>query len=508
MREEEEASVARKYKGVELGNYTAEQVIELARELQAATETSFSSGSIFSFSSANEDYDIEEARQIISQGTSQEKTQLSQHYFKKGGYYKRLLIHYASLLQYVGILIPHSKTSKSLQEKYIVKQYEKAVNLLEKMDLKNLLTRFSLRALVDGAYYGIVFTSSKEDYGVLDLPFAYCRSRFKDLEGNPVIEFDVSYFDDIRDEASRAAALESFPEEISELYRQWKSVGDRQDSYYLLNTENTIYFNFFDDSPFFLSVIPATIEYDQAVEVEQARALDEIRKLIIQKIPYLSDGSLLFEPVEAKQIHSGAVNILGDNENYSVLTTYADVEIADTKTSGDRTATSTLDRMKDNVYNAAGTSSQIFAASGNLSVATSLQNDLALMMILGNKYATYIARVMNRRFGNSNISFTYPILPVSYYNQDKMVGDYFKMASSGYSFLLPAIAQGLSQKDLSSLKELENEVLYLDEKFIPLKSSYTQSSDSSGRPQLKDEEKSDKTIENLESLDDSGGNNT
>jgi hypothetical protein len=41
--------------------------------------------------------------------------------------------------------------------------------------------------------------------------------------------------------------------------------------------------------------------------------------------------------------------------------------------------------------------------------------------------------------------------------------------------LLPAIALGINQRDLSNLKDLENDVLKLREKLIPLMSSYTQS---------------------------------
>jgi hypothetical protein len=37
----------------------------------------------------------------------------------------------------------------------------------------------------------------------------------------------------------------------------------------------------------FLSVIPATIQYDDTVDTERERDLDEIRKIIVQKIPHL-----------------------------------------------------------------------------------------------------------------------------------------------------------------------------------------------------------------------------
>ena len=51
----------------------------------------------------------------------------------------------------------------------------------------------------------------------------------------------------------------------------------------------------------FLNVIPATIQYDDAVETERERDLEEIRKIIVQKIPHLTDGGLLFEPEEAAE---------------------------------------------------------------------------------------------------------------------------------------------------------------------------------------------------------------
>jgi hypothetical protein len=81
-----------------------------------------------------------------------------------------------------------------------------------------------------------------------------------------------------------------------------------------------------------LSVIPATIDYDEAVVTERERDLEEIRKIIVQKIPHLTDGRLLFEPDEALEIHNGTVGMLRGNKNLSVMTTYADVEAIASKT--------------------------------------------------------------------------------------------------------------------------------------------------------------------------------
>ena len=59
---------------------------------------------------------------------------------------------------------------------------------------------------------------------------------------------------------------------------------------------------------------------------------EEIRKIIVQKIPHLSDGRLLFEPDEDLEIHTGTVGMLKGNKNVSVMTTYADVDAIASKT--------------------------------------------------------------------------------------------------------------------------------------------------------------------------------
>ena len=123
------------------------------------------------------------------------------------------------------------------------------------------------------------------------------------------------------------------------------------------------------------------------------------------------------------------------------------------------------------------------------------------MMLLANKYACFITQLINRQFATSAISFKLTILPITYYNESDYLTDAFKIAQSGYSFLLPSIAMGITQADLSGLKDLENDYLKLGEKLRPLMSAYTQSSDASeegGRPTKKDDQKAERTIEDIE----------
>jgi hypothetical protein len=220
------------------------------------------------------------------------------------------------------------------------------------------------------------------------------------------------------------------------------------------------------------------------------------------------------------------------NKNVSVLTTYGDVDAIASNANADKTD-NTLTRMEQNIYAQAGVTGQVFASTGSSALETSLNNDLALMMYFANKVSRFITNTLNDTYGNGNITFKYLIMPVTYYNAASFADSTFKLVGSGYSALMPALAFGLTQKDLVNIKDLENDVLKLGDKLKPLSTSYTQSSsnsgseeegdeengdgktskekpvetdiDEGGRPKKKEDEKADKTHKNEESLDKTGG---
>ena len=450
------------------------------------------------------DYTPEKIERIITSGSLAEQQALSRNFFYKDGYYKQIIIHYATLLKYAGLLIPNPSLGKKLSTSHISKRYYNALDYVEKMNLPVFLTDCATRALIDGCYYGVIVQLDKQNFSVLDLPSGYCQTRYKDLNGDDLIEFDVSYFNSIVDLTAKEQALASYPKFIRDAYKKWQKQKS-SNSWLIIPSDIGICFPFFDGRPLFLSVIPASLEYDDAIQTKRDRDAEEIRKILVQKIPHLQDGRLLFEPDEAAEMHAGAVGMLKGNKNISVLTTYADVDAVVSKTTGESTS-KTLEQIEKNIYAQAGVSGQIFSSTGSSTLDASIKNDIALMMYLANKFSRFITNSINRIYGNTNITFKYQILPVSIHNMDKFVDQSFKLSGSGYSYLLPVVALGLSQRDIVNLKELENDVLKLGEKLIPLSSSYTQSSDNpTGRPKLDDSEKAEKTIKNEESLDNQAG---
>lgn len=484
-----------------LGSYKAS-----VRDMVAASDDAWSMKSEFGGFSRNiqlsKDYSIEEIEAIVLGSSVSQKQRLSQTYFSRGGFYKRIIMYYSTLLKYSGLLIPNPQAGKKLSNKFIQKKYDNAVNYLEDLSLPVLLGRFTQKILTNGCYYGAIIKNDRIAFSVLDLPAEYCDTNFTDIYGNEVVDFNVSYFDSLLDGPGKAKALKVYPKSISSYYYLWKA-GKKASSWMQVPTQDGICFSFFGKTPLFLASLVAIEQYSEAVETERQRALEEIRKLIVLKVPHLNDGQLLFEPEEAAEIHKAVVQMLKGNKNLSVFTTYTDVDSVVSKSGAEGVNNNDLAKMSQNIYSEVGVSGQLFSATGGMSIEASIQNDVSLMMHLANKFALFVTKLINEKFSNSSVNFKFTIFPITHYNESDFIADSFKLAQSGYSQILPAIASGFSQRDLGNIKGLENDYLNLAEILKPLSSAYTQSGsdDVGGAPSIDDADASPKTIKNKESMD-------
>lgn len=484
-----------------LRNFSLEEFKKASSGMVAKNAGRYGSRDPWSGLLGRREYTREEIESVIRCGNPLSMRNLSRKFYNENGIYRQIITYYATLLKNMGVLVPNLANGSSLQDSPVSKRYYGAVNLVEEMKLKKLLTRISQAVLVDGMYCGILSSLSKTSFAILDLPLEYCQIRYQTDKGVDIVEFNVEYFNSIAGDSARRKALSSFPKAVSSYYRSWTR-GVHKNCWMFLPEELAVSFQLFDDRPYFLPLIPDLLDYENAVEMEAKKAADEIKKILVQKIPHLSDGTLLFEPEESAVMHAGVVDMLADsNPDVAVMTTYGEVKLEQSKSSDSITHTA-LDQMSQHVYTNAGVSPQLFAATNSSSLAYSLKKDTALMMVLGNKYADFITSVVDRVFGNGRIHFSYIMTSVTQFNEQEFITNSHKLAQSGYPFLLSSLAQGISQRDLVNIKTLENDLLGLTDKLLPLRSSHTISGDeaTAGRPEKAQEEKSDKTEKNKESL--------
>jgi hypothetical protein len=121
--------------------------------------------------------------------------------------------------------------------------------------------------------------------------------------------------------------------------------------------------------------------------------MQKLLKIIVQKLPLDKNGDLIFDIDEARDIHNNAVEMLYRAIGTDVLTTFTDVEAIDLS---DRNVSAAVDELEKNertVYNAMGTSRNIFNAEGNLALSNSILNDEGSIRTLILQYHIFYDRI-------------------------------------------------------------------------------------------------------------------
>lgn len=442
------------------------------------------------------EYTEEEIEMIIASGDINSMRELSRSYYYSSGYYRRIVLYYAYLLTYSYIVIPHFRKKVNNQSK---NNYLLALDFCDSIHLKTFSQHVAMRTLVDGCYYGLL-TEKNGQFTTMDLPFNYCRTRFKGYSGLDIVEFDLRYFTTITDETMLEAAFRVYPKEVRRAYNTYISGKNKKygSQWYTFDEGVGIYFQMDEARPMFINTISSIESFQTYKTLELKKQEQETKKILVQELGLSNkDGEFLIEPDEAAELHAGAVKMLSKNVDVDVLTTYAKADVKSLSDSR-QTVTSNLSTFAGFIYDESGTSGNIFNAEGNLSLDQSLKNDLSLMMSLADKISIYFTYITNEFVASNNTRYSVSILPITFYNTKEYIQNTYKLATAGYSFLLPGLACGLDQRQVVDVKILENNILELVDLFIPLQLSSTQSGKEgeAGAPAKSNDKKSDKTIKN------------
>jgi hypothetical protein len=444
---------------------------------------------------------------------------ISNFFYKTSGIYSRLCRYLAYLYRYDWLITPYCN-SDSIDEKKLKKTFFNALKFLDDFEVKRVFGEIALKVIRYGCYYGYVITKG-DTVALQELPPKYCRTRFS-VGNYPAIEFNMSYFDNYyTDVEQRMAVLRLFPKDFQKGYRLYKQKklkpafrGDTE-GWYLLELGSAIKFNINgEDMPFLMSVIPAIIDLNQAQDLDKKKLAQGLMKIIVQKLPIDKNGDIVFDVDEGQQLHNNVVRMLADVIGVQVLTTFADVKVEDMADTTTSTTTDNLERYERSVYDEAGVAQLQFNASSNMALKYSILNDEATMYNLISQFESFLNFLLTPFNTNKKFNFRAQILTTTIYNYQELSKLFKEQTQLGYSKILPQLALGQSQSAILANATFENEVLDLVNTFIPPMSSNTMSADAlaivgnkstststdkGGRPELPDEEKSDKTIQNLES---------
>ena len=487
--------------------------------------------------------------------------EISNYFYNTNGIYSKVCDYFAYLYRYDWYITPEIKdeSEKSFEKALI--DFNNILGYLDNSHVKKVCGDIASEVVKNGAYYGYI-SPSRDGLVLQQLPINYCRTRFN-IGDMPVIEFDMRFFDEnFRDVNYRMKILRMFPKEFQKgyvLYKQGKLEPDteyyplgRRDTHlvntntqlnwrpgywYTLEPGSAVKFCFNNgDQPLFINAIPAILDLDAAQDLDRRKQMQQLLKIVIQKLPLDKNGDLIFDVDEARDIHNNAVEMLQHAIGVDVLTTFADVQVEDMADSNTTTTSDDLERVERTVYNSLGVSKNLFNTDSNLSLEKSILQDESTMRVLLLQFNSFFDKITQQLGSNKKkYNYRFYMLETTQYNYQNLAKRYKDQVQMGYSKMLPQIAMGHSQSSIIHTAFFENKVLKLSEIMIPPLMSSTlnadsilgtnnqnnnsknqktseetkstasttktvKTSDGAGRPEKADSEKSEKTIQNKESM--------
>lgn len=484
--------------------------------------------------------------------------EISNYFYNTNGIYSKVCDYFAYLYRYDWYITPEIKdeSEKSFEKALI--DFNNILGYLDNSHVKKVCGDIASEVVKNGAYYGYI-SPSRDGLVLQQLPINYCRTRFN-IGDIPVIEFDMRFFDEnFRDVNYRMKILRMFPKEFQKgyvLYKQGKLEPDteyyplgrrssnlvntntqlnwRPGYWYTLEPGSAVKFCFNNgDQPLFINAIPAILDLDAAQDLDRRKQMQQLLKIVIQKLPLDKNGDLIFDVDEARDIHNNAVEMLQHAIGVDVLTTFADVQVEDMADSNTTTTSDDLERVERTVYNSLGVSKNLFNTDSNLSLEKSILQDESTMRVLLLQFNSFFDKITQQLGSNKKkYNYRFYMLETTQYNYQNLAKMYKDQVQMGYSKMLPQIAMGHSQSSIIHTAFFENKVLKLSEIMIPPLMSSTLNADSilgtnnqnnnsknqktseeiksttktvktgdgAGRPEKADSEKSEKTIQNKESM--------
>lgn len=441
--------------------------------------------------------------------------EISRYFYRTSGIYQSACNYLGSMYRYDWYIVPEIY-SENVKPEQVASEFTKILSYLDGSYVKQVCNDIANKVVVEGVFYGYVIDSA-DGMVIQELPPQYCRSRYSS-GGRPAVEFNMRFFDDkFSDINYRLRILNMFPKDFSKgylLYKQGKlqpdTLGD-SGSWYLLDPEASVKFNLNNgDLPLFANAIPAILDLDAAQDLDRRKQMQKLLKILVQKVPLDKNNDLVFDMDETRDIHNNAVTMLKKAIGVDILTTFTDVEAIDIADKTTTTSKDDLEKVERSVFNSMGISQNLFNTDGNLSLEKSILTDEGTMRYLILQFNTFFDKLVQarNRTRKKEYNFRFHMLHTTQYNYKELAKLYKEQTNSGFSHILPQVALGHSQSSIINTAYFENNILHLSEIMIPPLMSSTLTADDilgrsdenkGGRPEKEEGEKSDKTIQNLES---------
>ena len=415
------------------------------------------------------------------------------------------VVNYLSSIPVVApVLIPNRMNLSTMKV-----QYEKAMTYLAKLNLSYNLIQVYRTCLRYDVFYGMEFEGDEDATGYYIRPINpdYCRISGVEY-GAFTFEMDMTFFQKQENYDVDITLLEEFdhyiPGFFTKAFNTYKR--DPRKRWVEIPGENSICIKLKAELDYCYP--PYAGIYNDVQNIEDYKALAKVAeeqtnyKIIGFKIPRFESAkqerpdAFAIKMSTATMFYELARDSIADSIGifYSPME-WESIKFSDSSTNG----RNKVKEATDQLYDSLGISRLLFNSDNATTLKYSIKVDESVIFQLNKQISTWVTRKFTYKHKGT---FRVRLLDVTTINQQEQYDKYIKGGQYGQpNHFYNSAIMGADPQELMAMNYLQNEVLDIPTKFIPMSSSNTQSGSATtnegGAPTVEDSD-SENTIRNQE----------
>ena len=427
-------------------------------------------------------FDKVKLRQYLQNIGSNEKNlrSLSWYLLYRSHIYYRIIEFFSNMfcLDCRSVIPNYDLVKENNPDKYI-KIYQNTLDELTNMRLQQEFYNIFFTCFVQDVYYGIYL---HDDTGVFhfQLPADYCKIVGKFMTGDFSYAFDASWL------RSRQELLEYIPDPFKKMYDEYMRTNEK---WQIVPPEMQVCMKFRSEDyelvvPPFTGIFNSIINLADLEDIQQAGDEASIYKMLWYELETISGSKTIDDWKVDPKLAIPYFDKFTDNVPEYIATAIVPGQIHEIDFDNDNaTDTTKVAKATEQVLNTAGGAEILNGATINntyaFKMASIANTEFAISSLLP-QLQSWVKRMLSYE-GIKPKECKVRFMPISVYTK----ADYREQLLSSAQYGLPTklainTLNGFSEKDTLSLNYVEEELLHLSDKLVPLNSSYTQSNTEDG----------------------------
>lgn len=422
-------------------------------------------------------YSLEEINMALEHPHSSSQILLSTSDFlmRISPHYNRLNTYYSNMVLFDwGIDLYDVK--ENYQVETLKKHYFLVASQLEKMNLKHEFTKIMKVLPYQDVFYGVVLENST-DYFIQQLDSRNCQLR-QVQDGLYNFKFNLSSINPLN--------IGAYPDYIQQAYLDYQS--GKIINWYIPPSDKQICIKLNSQLtypyPLLIAIVRDIFDLDTYKKLKLQSARTDNYKAILVEVPI--DDTTIDKPLLTPETLStfAELNRESMSDDIGMIHTIGSkgeaISFKDSSNSRNNVADAT-----DDIYNSGGISKEMFnGSSSGTALMNSIENDSGTIYGVYRQFERWVNRYIKlNKYNKPNYKFSFFLLDITIYNRDKVIDRYLKSCQFG-ACMIPRwlAALDITPSKIEGAFILQQKVFNFQNNMIPLSSSYTQSTTSSGRP--------------------------